>query len=58
MTKLNAVLWTGKNLEEVIEFTGKSRKFNEWFKSWEEYEKYVHEHDDIIKLFCTRWIIY
>ena len=52
MRKLDAVLWTGKNLEEVIEFVGKSRKFNDWFKSWEEYEKYVHEHGDVVKLFA------
>ena len=52
MKQLKAVLWTGRNLEEVIEFVGKSRKFNEWFKSWEEYEKFVHEHGDIVKLFA------
>ena len=51
MVKLDAILWTGYNLEEVIGFVGKSRKFNEWFKTWEEYEKYVNEHDRIIKLF-------
>ena len=44
--------WTGKNLKEVIDFTGKSPRFNEWFKSWEEFEDYVHSHDDILKLFC------
>lgn len=44
--------WTGKNLKEVIDFTGKSPRFDEWFKSWEEFENYVHSHDDILKLFC------
>ena len=52
MTKLDAILWTGYNLEEVIEFVGKSRNFNEWFKSWEEYERYVHEHGGVVKLFA------
>ena len=52
MRKIDAVFWTGKNLEEVIEFIGKSLKFNDWFKSWEEYEKFVHEHGDIVKLFA------
>lgn len=46
------VQWTGKNLKEVIDFTGKSPKFGEWFKSWEDFENYVHSHDDILKLFC------
>lgn len=46
------IQWTGNNLKEVIDFTGKSPKFGEWFKSWEEYENYVHSHNDILKLFC------
>lgn len=48
----NMVQWTGNNLKEVIDFTGKSPRFGEWFKSWEEYENYVHSHNDILKLFC------
>ena len=52
MKELKAVLWTGYNLEEVIKFTGKAPKFNEWFASWKEYENYVKEHDRIFKLFA------
>lgn len=48
----NMIQWTGNNLKEVIDFTGKSPRFEEWFKSWEEYENYVHTHNDILKLFC------
>ena len=48
----NIIQWTGNNLKEVIDFTGKSPRFGEWFKSWEEYENYVHSHNDILKLFC------
>lgn len=48
----NMIQWTGNNLKEVIDFTGKSPKFEEWFKSWEEFETYVHQHNDILKLFC------
>ena len=47
----NMIQWTGSNLQEVIDFTGKSPKFGEWFKSWDEFESYVHSHDDILKLF-------
>jgi len=43
--------WTGNNLKEVIEFTGKSPRFDEWFKTWDEYESYVHSHGNIFKLF-------
>lgn len=46
------IQWTGNNLKEVIDFTGKSPKFDEWFKSWEDFENYVHSHGDILKLFC------
>lgn len=48
----NMIQWTGNNLKEVIDFTGKSQRFGEWFKSWEEYENYVHTHNDVLKLFC------
>ena len=45
------IQWTGDNLREVIKFTGLHPKFNDWFKSWEEYEEYVRNHDNIFKLF-------
>ena len=45
------VQWKGDNLKEVIDFTGKDKNFEKWFKSFEEYEKYVHEHNNIFKLF-------
>ena len=50
--KPKMILWTGKNLKEVIDFTGKYPRLDEWFKSWEEYENYVHSHNNIFKLFC------
>jgi hypothetical protein len=46
------IQWTGKNLKEVIEFTGKSGKFEKWFKSFDEYEAYVRASGNILKLFC------
>lgn len=51
MEKLDAILWNGYNLKEVIEFTGKHFRFDEWFQSWEEYEEYVKQHDYIFKMF-------
>ena len=49
--ELKKIQWTGDNLKEVIEFTGRSPKFDEWFKTWEEYEEYVHSHGNIFKIF-------
>ena len=45
------ITWTGENLKEVIEFTGKAPWFDEWFKSWEEYEAYVKSHNNIFKIY-------
>lgn len=38
---IDAVIWNGENLKEVIDFTGKSPKWDEYFKSFEEYELFV-----------------
>ena len=46
------VQWKGHNLKEVVDFTGLYEKFDYWFGSWEEYEAYVHSHNDIFKIFC------
>lgn len=45
------IQWKGDNLKEVIGFTGKDKNFDKWFASFEEYERYVHEHNNIFKLF-------
>lgn len=47
----NVIVWNGQNLKEVIDFVDIYKKFNEWFKTWEEYEEYVHSHSDVLKLF-------
>jgi hypothetical protein len=41
---IEAVQWTGNNLQEVLEFTGKHPNFDKWFSSFEEYERHVR-HD-------------
>lgn len=48
----NMIQWTGSNLQEVVDFAGRSPKLGEWFKSWDEFESYVHSHGDIFKLFA------
>ena len=48
---IEAVQWTGGNLHEVIQFTGKYPKWNEWFEDWKEYERYVKANGDKFKIF-------
>lgn len=47
------IKWTGDNLKEVISLIGMYEEgFKKWFNnSWDEYEKYVHEHSNTIKIF-------
>ena len=49
----SSITWNGNNLKEVIGLIGKYDKFDQWFKSWEEYEDYVHSHDNILKMFIS-----
>ena len=39
---MKQIQWTGDNLKEVIAFVGGSCIYK-WFKSFEEYEQYVHD---------------
>lgn len=48
---IEAIKWTGDNLKEVLDFTGRYERFDEWFKSFGEYENYVKEDGNIFKIF-------
>lgn len=48
---IEAVIWDGGNLKEVIDFTGKSPKWDEHFKSFEEYELFVKNDRNVFKIF-------
>lgn len=52
--KHEVIRWTGDNLQEVLQFTGKAERFDEWFGSFEEYESFVKEHGYTFKLFGDR----
>lgn len=45
------IQWDGTNLGLVLMFAGKCKEFDNWFKSFEEYEQYVRSHDNIFKLY-------
>ncbi len=47
---IEAVQWTGENLREVIDFTGKHPKWSEWFATWEDYEARVRADGGIFKI--------
>lgn len=47
---IKAIKYTGDNLKEVINFTGKHPRFSEWFKSWEDYENHVKNDNMIFKI--------
>mgnify|MGYP000347870356 CR=1 FL=1 len=54
---IECIEWTGENLKEVLEFTGKTERFNEWFSSFEEFESYVKNDGDIFKIFTLEGVM-
>lgn len=48
---IDAVQWTGENLQEVMDFTGKHPKWNTWFEDWKAYEAYVKANGNTFKIF-------
>lgn len=47
---IQAIQWTGDNLAEVLEFTGRHPRFDEWFSSFEEYAEFVKNDSNIFKI--------
>jgi len=48
---VEAIQWTGDNLAEVIAFTGRHPRFDEWFSTWEEYAQHVARDRRVVKIF-------
>lgn len=46
-----AMQWTGDNLRQLLAFTGKAERFDEWFDSFEAYEAHVKADGNTFKLF-------
>lgn len=44
------MMWTGDNLKDLTEFTGKALCFDEWFPTWEAFEKHVKCEGNTFKL--------
>ena len=49
--QVDAIQWTGSNLQQVLNFTGKASNFDDWFDSFEQYQKYVAANGNVFKLF-------
>lgn len=47
---IQAIQWTGDNLAEVLEFTGRHPKFDQWFSSFEEYAEFVKNDRNVFKI--------
>lgn len=49
--EIEAIQWDGKNLKEVLSFTGKHPNFDKWFNSFDEYQEYVESDGFVFKVF-------
>mgnify|MGYP006995909411 CR=1 FL=1 len=47
---VEAIEYTGDNLEEVINFTGKHPNWEQWFANFDEYQKHVEAEGNIFKV--------
>ena len=47
---VEAIQYTGANLREVLDFTGKHPRWGEWFKSFEDYEAHVCSDRGVFKV--------
>lgn len=54
---IEAIQYTGENLHEVFEFTGKQPKWAECFEDWKTYEAYVKANRDIFKVFTLEGVM-
>lgn len=54
---IEAIQWTGKNLKEVLDFTGKHDKFKKWFEDFKDYQNHVSNSGDIFKIFTLEGVM-
>lgn len=48
--EIEAIQYTGDNLEQVLEFTGKHPSWDNWFRSFEDYSNHVRASGNIFKI--------
>lgn len=54
---IDAIQYRVHRLKEAIEFTGKHPKFDQWFKSWEDYENHVRMDRCVFKVFTLEGVM-
>lgn len=47
---ITAIQWTGDNLKEVLDFTGKHPKWGEWFSDFAAYAAHVKSDGNVFKI--------
>ncbi|MCC2615952.1 hypothetical protein LJ739_06835 [Aestuariibacter halophilus] len=48
--EIEAIQYTGDNLCEVLNFTGKHPSFSKWFSSFDEYQQHVDKDNKVFKI--------
>lgn len=54
---IEAIQYTGDNLREVLEFTGKHPRWSEWFDSFEAYQAHVERDRRVFKIFTLEGVM-
>lgn len=54
---IEAMQWTGKNLAQVLAFTGKHPKWGDWFTSYDDYAAHVAQDHNIFKVFTLEGVM-
>ena len=54
---IECIEWNGDNLKEVLEFTGKTEKFDEWFSSFEDFALHVKSDGNVFKIFTLEGVM-
>lgn len=54
---IEAIQYTGDNLREVLDFTGKHPCWSEWFDSFESYQAHVERDRRVFKIFTLEGVM-
>ena len=54
---ITAIRWTGDNLKEVLDFTGKHPKWDEWFADFAAYEAHVKADGNVFKIITLEGVM-
>jgi len=54
---IEAIQYTGENLREVLDFTGRHPDFEKWFEGFDDYQQHVEKNDNIFKIFTLEGVM-